>query len=54
MIFLENLALYNTKGEVPDPGTTHASANGQPPEEYAVPLGPAPLIQQGTAPTPLS
>src|ERR1700704_4471484 len=38
VVFLENLALYNTKGEVPDLGADHSS-NGHETEEYVVPIG---------------
>src|SRR5438477_9368833 len=38
VVFLENLALYNTKGEVPDLGDNSSSSNGQPSEEYVVPI----------------
>ncbi len=48
VIFLENLALYNTKGEVPDLGNNGASSNGKPVEEYVVPIGTARIMKQGT------
>jgi pyruvate dehydrogenase E1 component beta subunit len=48
VIFLENLALYNTKGEVPDLGNTDSSANGKPAEEYVVPIGTARIMKAGT------
>jgi pyruvate dehydrogenase E1 component beta subunit len=46
VIFLENLALYNTKGEVPDLGEAAAS-NGHPREEYVVPIGKAAIMREG-------
>jgi pyruvate dehydrogenase E1 component beta subunit len=49
VIFLENLALYNTKGEVPDLGNADgASPNGKPTEEYVVPIGTARIMKEGT------
>ena len=49
VIFLENLALYNTKGEVPDLGNDDgASPNGKPTEEYVVPIGTAKIMKEGT------
>jgi pyruvate dehydrogenase E1 component beta subunit len=47
VIFLENLALYNTKGEVPDMGQQdgQATANG---EERIVPIGTAAVMKQGS------
>jgi pyruvate dehydrogenase E1 component beta subunit len=47
VIFLENLALYNTKGEVPDLGTD-GSANGHSGEELIVPIGTAAVMKEGT------
>jgi len=48
VIFLENLALYNTKGEVPDLGNSNgAASNGQPAEEYIVPIGTARIMKEG-------
>jgi pyruvate dehydrogenase E1 component beta subunit len=47
VIFLENLALYNTKGEVPDLGQ-EASANGHKAEELIVPIGKAAIMKEGT------
>jgi pyruvate dehydrogenase E1 component beta subunit len=46
VIFLENLALYNTKGEVPDMGQQDGQdgANG---EERLVPIGTAAVMRQG-------
>jgi pyruvate dehydrogenase E1 component beta subunit len=49
VIFLENLALYNTKGEVPDLGEGGASSNahsGQ--EEHLVPIGTAAVMKEGS------
>ena len=46
VIFLENLALYNTKGEVPDLGNDPAS-NGHA-EELVVPIGTASVMKEGT------
>src|SRR4030081_3883173 len=45
VIFLENLALYNTKGEVPDLGGEKPSTNGN---ELIVPIGKAAIMKQGT------
>jgi pyruvate dehydrogenase E1 component beta subunit len=47
VIFLENLALYNTKGEVPDLGQDHPS-NGQQTAEFLVPIGTAAIMKPGT------
>src|SRR5207253_4118235 len=44
VIFLENLALYNTKGEVPDLGGEHS--NGHQVEEYIVPIGTASIMKE--------
>src|SRR3981081_3684598 len=44
VVFLENLALYNTKGEVPDLGEPAASANGHATEEMLVPIGTAAIM----------
>jgi pyruvate dehydrogenase E1 component beta subunit len=46
VIFLENLALYNTKGEVPDLGEG-AHANGHH-DELVVPIGTAAVMKAGT------
>jgi pyruvate dehydrogenase E1 component beta subunit len=46
VIFLENLALYNTKGEVPDLGG-EASTNGHH-DEWTVPIGKAAIMKEGT------
>jgi pyruvate dehydrogenase E1 component beta subunit len=47
VIFLENLALYNTKGEVPDMGDSQDGADGQV-EERLVPIGTAALMKEGS------
>src|SRR6185436_13152504 len=48
VVFLENLALYNTKGEVPGLGEEAASANGHDPEEHLVPIGTAAVMKEGS------
>jgi len=50
VIFLENLALYNTKGEVPDldPGGDGASSNGHEPHDDTVQLGTAAIMKEGS------
>jgi pyruvate dehydrogenase E1 component beta subunit len=48
VVFLENLALYNTKGEVPGLGDDGASANGQAAEEHLVPIGTAAVMKEGS------
>jgi pyruvate dehydrogenase E1 component beta subunit len=48
VIFLENLALYNTRGEVPGPGDGEASANAQDHADDVVPIGTAAVMKQGT------
>ncbi len=50
VIFLENLALYNTKGEVPDLGDKAAAAsNGhQGADELLVPIGTAAVMKEGS------
>jgi pyruvate dehydrogenase E1 component beta subunit len=48
VIFLENLALYNTKGEVPDLGQDGASANGHGADEHLVPIGTASVMKAGS------
>jgi pyruvate dehydrogenase E1 component beta subunit len=47
VVFLENLALYNTKGEVPDLGEDSASFNGRQGEERLVPIGTAAVMKAG-------
>src|SRR4030081_1493260 len=46
VIFLENLALYNTKGEVPDLGDNNGSANGKSTDEHVVPIGTARIMKE--------
>src|SRR3954466_7655456 len=46
VIFLENLALYNTKGDVPDIGE-ESSSNGHH-DELVVPIGKAAIMKEGT------
>src|SRR4029079_10006493 len=46
VIFLENLALYNTRGEVPDL-SDDGSANGHQAEERIVPIGTAAVMKEG-------
>src|SRR5258708_18614750 len=49
VIFLENLALYNTKGEVPDLGDNPGeSTNGKSTDEYVVPIGTAKIMKEGS------
>jgi pyruvate dehydrogenase E1 component beta subunit len=48
VIFLENLALYNTRGEVPSLGDGRASGNGHAPVDDAVQIGTASIMKQGT------
>ncbi len=49
VIFLENLALYNTKGEVPGLGNNGSSADGQKtPQDDIVPIGTAAVMKQGS------
>jgi pyruvate dehydrogenase E1 component beta subunit len=49
VIFLENLALYNTKGEVPGLGNGGASGNnGQAPADDTVQIGTAAVMKQGS------
>jgi pyruvate dehydrogenase E1 component beta subunit len=47
VIFLENLALYNTKGEVPDLGDGQEGADGQE-DERLVPIGTAAIMKEGS------
>ena len=47
VVFLENLALYNTKGEVPDLGEDGPSSNGHRGEERLVPIGTATVMKEG-------
>jgi pyruvate dehydrogenase E1 component beta subunit len=48
VIFLENLALYNTRGEVPGLGDHPAEADGQPPADDVVPIGTASIMKVGS------
>jgi pyruvate dehydrogenase E1 component beta subunit len=48
VIFLENLALYNTRGEVPGMGDGAASGNGHPAKEHLVPIGTAAVTKEGS------
>src|SRR5262252_4713277 len=48
VIFLENLALYNTRGEVPGMGDGAASGNGHPAREHLVPMGTAAVMKEGS------
>jgi pyruvate dehydrogenase E1 component beta subunit len=47
VIFLENLALYNTKGEVAGMGDAAGSENGHA-DEHLVPIGSAAVMKEGT------
>jgi pyruvate dehydrogenase E1 component beta subunit len=47
VVFLENLALYNTKGEVPDLGEDATNSNGHQTEERLVPIGTASIMKEG-------
>jgi pyruvate dehydrogenase E1 component beta subunit len=48
VIFLENLALYNTKGEVPGLGDDGSSANSHEPSDDSVPIGTAAIMKEGS------
>ncbi|HEY1297567.1 MAG TPA: alpha-ketoacid dehydrogenase subunit beta [Chloroflexota bacterium] len=48
VIFLENLALYNTKGEVPGLGGDGSSANGHAPADDSVQIGTAAIMKEGS------
>ena len=48
VIFLENLALYNTKGEVPGLGDDGSSTDGQPRQDDVVPIGTAAVMKAGS------
>jgi pyruvate dehydrogenase E1 component beta subunit len=48
VIFLENLALYNTKGEVPDLGGSPDGHDGHDGQEHLVPIGTAEVMKQGS------
>jgi pyruvate dehydrogenase E1 component beta subunit len=47
VIFLENLALYNTRGEVPGLGENAATANGHTRLDDSVPIGKAAVMKEG-------
>jgi pyruvate dehydrogenase E1 component beta subunit len=48
VVFLENLALYNTRGEVSDLSTDGSTANGSGQDELLVPIGKAAVMKEGT------
>ncbi len=48
VIFLENLALYNTKGDVPGLGDDAASGNGHARADDAVQIGTAAVMKEGS------
>jgi pyruvate dehydrogenase E1 component beta subunit len=48
VIFLENLALYNTRGEVPALGDDPAAANGSAPGDDTVQIGTAAIMKEGS------
>jgi pyruvate dehydrogenase E1 component beta subunit len=48
VVFLENLALYNTKGNVPGLGEVAASSNGKQAVDDVVAIGTASVMKQGT------
>jgi pyruvate dehydrogenase E1 component beta subunit len=48
VIFLENLALYNTKGDVPGLGEHPAHSNGHPGSDDAIQIGTAAIMKEGT------
>lgn len=48
VVFLENLALYNIKGEVPGLGQDGASSDRQPPHDDVVPIGTAAVMKEGS------
>src|SRR3981081_670834 len=48
VVFLENLALYNTKGEVPGLGEDGTSTNGQESAEQLIPIGSAAVMKEGS------
>src|SRR5262249_19798018 len=48
VIFLENLALYNTKGEVAGLGNGDATANGHAPHDDTIAIGTAAVMKDGT------
>src|SRR6195256_1347946 len=48
VVFLENLALYNTKGDVPGLGEDASSSNGTELPDDVVPIGTASVMKQGS------
>jgi pyruvate dehydrogenase E1 component beta subunit len=48
VIFLENLALYNTKGEVASLGDGDPTTNGHAPQDGTIPIGTAAIMKEGT------
>jgi len=48
VIFLENLALYNTKGEVPGIGGDGSSTNGHAAADDTIPIGTASVMKEGS------
>jgi pyruvate dehydrogenase E1 component beta subunit len=48
VIFLENLALYNTKGDVPSIGRDAASSDGHAANDDTVPIGTAAIMKEGS------
>jgi pyruvate dehydrogenase E1 component beta subunit len=48
VIFLENLALYNTRGEVPGLGDDAANGNGHAPADDTVQIGTASIMKEGS------
>ena len=48
VIFLENLALYNTRGEVPGLGDDAANGNGHMPADDTIQIGTASIMKQGS------
>jgi len=48
VIFLENLALYNTRGEVPGLGEDGSSANGRAASDDSVQIGTAAVMKEGS------
>jgi pyruvate dehydrogenase E1 component beta subunit len=48
VIFLENLALYNTKGEVPGLGEDPTVANGHTPHDDGISIGKAAVMREGS------
>src|SRR3982074_286965 len=48
VIFLENLALYNTKGEVTAIGRDASASNGHAPHDDSIPIGTAGVMKEGS------